>query len=799
MSFVSAQRQAGARARARAQSAVALMGVLVAFAAFSRPSHAQTTPGWVRVLVTDSARVPLTGAIVRVQSAAGAAERAAATPSTGVVVLGPLPAGGSTVIVRGLGLVESRRAVTIAAGDTLRLEIVVSRAAQALGTVTVVALRGDLTPAVQATRDQVAAVVPHDAGDVLRELPGADAMRRGALGLDPVVRGLRDTQLGVYVDAARTFPGGPAGMDTPLSHVDPAHIQSMEVISGPYALTWGAGNLSAIRVTTDALPGAQAAPFRARLSSGYDGNLDAREFAATFAGALATDGRVQYTLGGTWRDGNDYRDGNGAVVGGDFRSREWRGKVGVRTSARGLFSVLATKQEQRDIDYPGRPLDAAYFDSYQLQADYAWRAAGPAPTQAWSLRSVELMGYTYDVDHLMDNDEKPTALANPQRTPPFPLLINTWSGVHVTGGRAAAGFTSGVWSWQVGGDVYHADHNANRRTDRRDTGAPVRRDLIWGGARIMDAGVYLRGERPFGRVLVAGTARLDVVRADADSASAFFRQQNGEDLSSRESNWSGAATARVPLSGSWSLTAGLGSVVRTAEANERFSDRAAAKRAQTNAEFLGNPQLAPERSTQGDLWLEGRAAGVQWQVNAFARRLDDYITLEATDLPRAQAGSPPPVFRFINGRARYHGGEVTAVRRFRTDWLLSSALSYLHGDDRTLNEPALGVTPLRGDMRLRYAPTRAPWWVEGAWHAAGAQSRVATTRGERATAGWSTVDLQGAYTIGGDSPRALTVRAGVRNLLDRAYVQHLTALNAFTAGRIAEPGRVLFVRVSAGL
>lgn len=408
------------------------------------------------------------------------------------------------------------------------------------------------------------------------------------------------------------------------------------------------------------------------------------------------------------------------------------------------------------------------------------------------------MGYAYDVDHLMDNDDKPTALANPQRTPPFPLIINTWSGVHVTGGRAAAGFSSGLWSWQVGGDVYHADHHANRRTDRRDTGAAVRRDLIWGGARIMDAGVYLRSERPFGRVRVAATARFDMVRADADSASVFFRQQHGSDLSSNEANWSGAATARVPLAGSWSLTAGLGSVVRTAEANERFSDRAAAKRAQTNAEFLGNPQLAPERSTQGDLWLEGRAAGVQWQVNAFARRLDDYITIQATDLPRAQAGSPPPVFRFINGRALYHGGEVTATRRVYTDWSVSSAVSYLRGDDQTLNEPALGVTPLRGDVRVRYAPVRAPWWLEAAWHAAGSQSRVATTRGERVTSGWSTTDVQGAYTVGGDSPRALTIRGGVRNLFDRSYVQHLTALDAFTAGRIFEPGRVLFVRVSAG-
>jgi iron complex outermembrane receptor protein len=352
---------------------------------------------------------------------------------------------------------------------------------------------------------------------------------------------------------------------------------------------------------------------------------------------------------------------------------------------------------------------------------------------------------------------------------------------------------------QVGGDVYHADHDARRQTDRRDNGALVRRDLIWGGAWIMDAGAFVRGERSLGRARVATTVRLDAVRADADSASTFFVAQNGADLSSTELNWSGATTVRLPLTTRWAVTAGLGSVVRTAEANERFSDRAAAKRAQTNAEFLGNPQLKPERSTQADLWLEGRVSRVQLQVNAFARQLDDYITIEGTNLPRNQAGSPPPVFRFINGQARYYGGEVTASASVVPSLTLTGSVAYLHGQDITLAEPALGVTPLRGDVRARFAPGRAAWFVEGAAHLASEQTRVAVTRGERATSGWSTVDLQTGYSWNTGGSRSVGLRLGARNLLDRAYVQHLTALDAFSAGRIAEPGRVLFARMTVGM
>lgn len=783
--------------------ALGLALATVASTTHAQPRATQPATGFVHVTASDTAGAALNGVIVSVEhSLRSVPATVTQTDVSGTALVGPLPAGTATLRARRLGYRDYTASINISAADTLRVSITLFINAQSLGAIRVVALRGDLTPDQRIDRERIAASVPHDAADVLREMPGTDAMRRGALGLDPVIRGLRDTQLGVYIDAARTFPGGPAGMDTPMSHVDPAHVQSMEVISGPYALTWGAGNLSAIRVTTNALPEAGAAPLAARLISGYDGNLNASELAGTLQGSVAN-GRLRYTTGGALREGDDYTAGDGTRIASGFQSREGRAKVGVTTGEHSMLSVLGAVQAQRDIDYPGRPLDAVFFDSQQWQAEWSLRrpSTGPRPgSRAFALRDVDVMAYVYDVDHLMDNNDKPTALANPNRTPPFPLLINTFSGVTVRGGRVSARLVApSGWDVLVGGDVYDADHDAYRQTDRRDTGTPIRTDLIWGGARIMDAGAFARIDRMIGSARLAATVRLDMVNADTDSASAFFVEQYGNDLSSQEWNWSGATTLRIPVGNRWSVTAGVGSVVRTAEANERFSDRAAAKRAQTNAEFIGDPGLRPERSTQGDLWLEGRYNKLQLQVNAFARQLDDYITIQSTDLPRRQAGSPPPVFRFVNGRATYVGGEVIAVSPVTSALTLSASLALLRGDDETLNEPALGVTPMRSTVRARYAAPTSRWFVESAAHIAGSQTRVATTRGERATSGWTTVDLQGGVRLPSTGARELSLRVGARNLLDRAYVQHLTALNAFSTGRILEPGRVLFARVTMGM
>lgn len=751
------------------------------------PLRAQSPSASLQVLVTDSAAAPLANAIVQVTPSDPLRSVATRTGPDGRARFSTLPVGDVRLRVSRLGFATREQPITLSAGRTLEVTIRLDAEAQQVTSIRVVALPPDLVPERSADRARIAASAPHDASAVLRELPGTDAMRRGALGLDPVVRGLRDTQLGVYVDAARTLPGGPAGMDTPMSHVDPAHVERIEVISGPYALTWGSGNLSAIRVSTQALPDRAAPALRSRVTSGYDGNLDASEFSASVRGALGTTGRLRYATSGAYRQGGDYRDGNGLDIASRFRSYEGRGRVGVALSDRSDVSVLGSYQAQRDVDYPGRPLDATFFNTYQLQAEYAWRADG-----ATRLREVDALAYVYDVDHLMDNDAKPSALPDPSRTPPFPTDIETRAGVRVIGGRLAGTVAAGPWSVEVGGDVMDADHEASRRVERRDTGMLMRQDLIWGGARIQTFGLFARGERPVGATRLGLALRVDVVRADADTVSPFFTSQYGTDVASEEVNLSGAATWRVPVSERWTTTVGLGSVVRTAEANERFSDRAAAKRAQTNAEFLGDPTLRPERSTQADVWLDGRLGRAAVQLNAFARQMDDYITIEATALPTAQPASPPPVFRFVNGEARYYGAEAQLTYVATPALTLGASASYLRGDDLALNEPALGVTPLRSAAIGRFAPLGGRWFAEGQVTVAGEQTRVATTRGELATPGWTSVDLQAGYR----PLRHVELRAGVRNLLDRPFVHHLSARNAFGGGRLYEPGRVLFVRIT---
>jgi iron complex outermembrane receptor protein len=287
--------------------------------------------------------------------------------------------------------------------------------------------------------------------------------------------------------------------------------------------------------------------------------------------------------------------------------------------------------------------------------------------------------------------------------------------------------------------------------------------------------------------------RLDGVRASADSVSDFFATNvaSGDGLDASEANVSGALTVSFQPSRDWSVALGLGSVVRTADATERYSDRIPASKAQTSAEFVGDPSLKPERSSQADLWVDGSVGGASVSVNAFARRIDDYITLEATDLPKRLPLSPPTVYRYINGEAVFWGSEVTAAVPLSDPLTLGLQAGWLWGQDRTVDEPALGVSPLHGEASLRWQPRGSASYLQAITHVAADQNRVAATRGEQRTAGYGTLDLHAGIALEGGA----LLRVGVDNVTDRWYVNALNARNPFTGAPIAEPGRVFFARV----
>jgi iron complex outermembrane receptor protein len=758
------------------------------------PAAAQS-PGTVtgRVVNAETGR-PLPGVNVVVEGTG----RGASTGPEGRFSVDGLEAGPHTLRAQFVGYAPQSKEVTVPAGGVAEVQFALTPRTVGLEAVEVTARRGAREAADQIRKAEIQEANPRDAGEVLRAMPGLDAVRRGPVGLDPVVRGLRETQVGVYVDGMRTFPAGPARMDSPLSHTGPSTLQSIEVAKGPYALAWGGGQLSAIRVETSGLfrvP--EGEPIGGEVRTGYDSNFGAYDVAGT---AHGRSGRWAYRVDGEYRQGDDYEAGDGQTVPADFLNRELRAKVGYKLGDNQRLTAGGGVQRQDDVDYPGRLLNADVFETGRGRLGYAYSAGRGL------VRSVTARAYGYQTLHTMDNRGKVTFAS--EDFPGPPLRVSVRSDVTTIGGRLAAELAPAPsLRLKVGADGYRAHRDAERPFRVVMNGTPVvppfyESDQIWPGVSIADVGAFAQVTRLFGAVEATGTVRADVVWAGADAAQVtdvyldIAEPGDGaldvDALDRREVNVSGALMLTAPLSEVWSLSVGGGTAVRTAGALERFADRFPATKSQTSAEFIGTPRLEPERSWQADLELEARTDRAALTVGGFARRLSNYITLE--DAPDVEPMLPLPIFaegpfRYANGTATFYGGEAAASVALRPSLTASVSGSYLWGRNRETGQPALGVPPLRGELGLRYEPPRSRFYVEGTLRTAAEQDRVATVLGETPTEGYVTVDLKGGVDVGG----GVSVEAGVTNLTDSDYVNHLNAKNPYFGTPIPEPGRVLFL------
>jgi iron complex outermembrane receptor protein len=120
---------------------------------------------------------------------------------------------------------------------------------------------------------------------------------------------------------------------------------------------------------------------------------------------------------------------------------------------------------------------------------------------------------------------------------------------------------------------------------------------------------------------------------------------------------------------------------------------------------------------------------------------------------------------------------------------VSAAGSYLHGTDDQLDEPAIGVAPLKGSLGVRFEEPQGRLYMEAIGTAVAEQDRVSTSRNEGPTPGYRTLDLRAGVGLA----NGVTLRTGVLNVFDTFYWDHLNARNPFTTEPVPEPGRVLFV------
>ena len=616
-----------------------------------------------------------------------------------------------------------------------------------------------------------------DAGALLASTPGVAINRMGGHGVDIVIRGQQGNQLNVIDAGSITYGGCPNRMDPPTSTAALARADRIVVERGYASVTNGPGGSGGtVKLERDAPTFDEGKWLSGTFALGGTTNSNTREAAGTFAMDL---GRGFYLEGSIEAKGaGNYEDGDGRIERSAYDQRAQGLTFGYKTDGAEIaFDIEHDKTT--DVLFAGAGMDSPVSETW------VYRLRGSKDVDMGALRRIEGNLYYSAVDHVMDNY---SLRATPMMLSRVPTTSDT------TGGKLEGQFEFGRTTAKIG-----IDHQSNDRMAIAYGGSAamramidasdptVSRALMWPDVTIAQTGLYLETETELTqKSTLKGGLRYDHVRASAGAAgglagyavpapNALYSATYGTtfDEARTEDNIGGLIRLEHALSPNTMVFAGLSRSVRTADANERAIAR---------SNWVGNPDIEPEKHHQFDVGIEATHDNWGFTATAYVDRVDDYILRDQFSV----AG----VTTYRNVSAQLSGLEL-AGNWENGGWQMAGDLTYTYGQNTTDDRALAQIAPLMGALTVSYGQDA---WRGGArmnW--ASGQDRIDPARDPGVTPGYATLDLFGSYDL---SEKAVLL-AGVDNVFDKAYARHLSRSNAFdtTVTRVMEPGRTAYLKL----
>jgi len=632
-----------------------------------------------------------------------------------------------------------------------------------------------------------------DGADYLKTIPGFSAVRNGGVNGDPVFRGMFGSRLKLLSNGGEMLGACPNRMDSPSSYISPDTFDKLTVIKGPQSVLWGPG-ASAATVLFEREPEQFSEPdYRLNgslltASNGrFDRNLD--------AAAGNSQGYARLMANSSQAD--DYADGNGDTV--PSRFDKWNTDVALGwTPDEDTLIELTAGRGDGYARYAGRGMDGSQFQRESLGLRFEKTNLGE------TFYGLEAQVYYNYADHIMDN----YSLRSPGGMMPNPTLSRVDR-------RTLGGRLVGTWQWtdvelKAGVDAQRSEHRKLMNPSlavNLPVAAAGRDALPWiPDAMLHSYGVFgeLSWQLSEREKLISGL-RLDL--HEAEDQRRLFNSHNASTMKKedwdnptagdtrRDTLYSGFVRYEeelVSLPATW--YAGLGHAERFPDYWELFV---------SNPGPVGTLQpfdsVRPEKTTQLDVGLQYAKGPLEAWVSAYAGLVEDYILFSYVP------GVMPGMLRaeVSNIDATIAGAEMGASYRFTSNWKGDASLAYAWGKNRSDDRAMPQIPPLEGRLGLTYE--RDNWSTSGLWRVVASQGRVAENQGTVVgkdfdeSAGFGVLAVNGAYRLN----KNFKLSAGVDNLLDKAYSEHLNL--AGSAGfadygleptsRVNEPGRTYWARV----
>ncbi|NSY32191.1 TonB-dependent copper receptor [Pseudoalteromonas piscicida] len=633
-----------------------------------------------------------------------------------------------------------------------------------------------LTTDTKAVRQPLPA---QDGADLLSSIAGFSLIKKGGASADPVFRGMAGSRVAIIANNGQTLGGCGSRMDPPTAYITPQSYDTLKVIKGPQTVLYGPGNSAATVVferENERLAKSEVIGFtNAVLSSQgrHSVNSDIK----------AGNERGYARIAANYSDADDYEDGNGTKVHSAYERWNIDTEFAYTPNDDAFYSITYGVSDG-EVAYADRMMDGSLFDRENIGLNIKLSSLSSL------IEELTFNAYYNYVDHIMDNHSLRPFVANMMmKTPTSSNPDRKTYGAKLT-------LTSEVNAQHT--FVYGVDYQANEhrnRVSRDQFNNPVETMPRQIDAEFRQLGVFAEFEYQLGRSSqwVSGL-RIDDWQSEDHRTminAMMSMKPNPTALQTRDDTLFSGFSRYQAQSENSSYFAGFG-------VTERFPDYWEVVGGSRGSETsISAFNVDTEKTLQLDAGLVKQFKAINVNFSVFYNQIDDYLLV---DNMFEKINMTSKVTRNIDAETFGFEGEV--MWQASKALQLTGSINYVKGNNLTDNLALAQQPPLQLRIASNYQLSDK-WQLGGLVRLVQHQHRVAIGQGNiagqdiAATTGFGTLALNTNYQYSD----ALQLSAGVDNVLDKAYAEHLSRSGAAVSGfdqidRVNEPGRTLWANLN---
>lgn len=656
--------------------------------------------------------------------------------------------------------------------------------------------------------------------NVLANEPGIAMGSDGVWATNINIRGMNESRLVTLIDGNRVETA--TDLTASLSMTDVNDIERVEVIKGAQSSLYGTGAMGGIvNIITKDGHFAEKPYISGNVISGY---ASANNLFTGHADINTGSDKWYFRVSGAYSKAGDIRTPEGTLPNSQFTTNNIAAKIGIKPRENHLFSIQFQRNWSTNVGIPGGtafpgPATATYTNIGRqlLAGSYEIRDIN---SKLKSLKLSYFLQYIQRDVAMIPNTVTvtPTPTGSTRTTPELVTPV----GDHFTqGGQLQSTWKlSGKNTLVAGIDIWSRSLTTSRQKDIKvevlnASGDVVKTNNIVRGetpipeSSFTSAGVFAQDETHLlnDKMTFIVGARMDDIRVKNKAGYDIdYLITNGvrndtppnqritfEEGSTTSMSWSANTGLLYRLFKDTDISLNLARSFRSPSLEERFKYIDLG-----NYVRLGDPNLKPESGYSADLGLRMWKTKINFQINGFVNWISNmivetpgqFIYTINTGASEGQTDTVPALVNANVDKALLYGVDLGFQYNFYSDFVLFGTGSFVRGKDTKDNTSLPQIPPLNGRLGVRYTYSKIGS-AEVAVTGASRQDKIAG--GEKATGGYARYDLALSSARINVGPAILQVFAGIDNITDRSYTNHLST----NRGSISvEPGRNIYLRLN---